>query len=224
MKKIRNLQDDIDSEKEAIEKERDNAKEIANKTLGSSQNLENSVNSMVKMVKYAGIAMGIFKTIEGIAKLTMIYKQATAWAEGLNAKNQRLSNLGARKSLVPLASRLSLLVGQAAAWVIMNPIASLVGLGLAAGAGALIYSQMKDGVIGPGGEMVVSGPKGSIQLDKDDSIVAGTNLGGGGGGGNKQDNSEMLGLLKQIANKSVVIEMGGNEVGQGINTAEREIQ
>jgi hypothetical protein len=37
-------------------------------------------------------------------------------------------------------------------------------------------SSMQDGVIGPGGEMVVSGPKGSIQLDKDDSIVAGTNL------------------------------------------------
>ena len=82
---------------------------------------------------------------------------------------------------------------------------------------------MNDGVIGPGGEMVVSGPKGSIQLDKKDSIIAGTNL-GGGGGGNKEDNSEMLGLLKQIANKSTVIEMGGNEVGQGINTAEREIQ
>jgi len=30
--------------------------------------------------------------------------------------------------------------------------------------------------------MVVSGPKGSIQLNKQDSIIAGTNLGGGGGG------------------------------------------
>jgi hypothetical protein len=37
-------------------------------------------------------------------------------------------------------------------------------------------SSMQDGMIGPGGEMVVSGPKGSIQLDKDDSIIAGTNL------------------------------------------------
>ena len=93
----------------------------------------------------------------------------------------------------------------------------------AAGAVAMGMKYISDGVIGPGGEMVVSGPKGSIQLDKKDSIIAGTNL-GGGGGGNKEDNSEMLGLLKQIANKSTVIEMGGNEVGQGINTAEREIQ
>ena len=34
----------------------------------------------------------------------------------------------------------------------------------------------------------------------------------------------MLSLLKQIVNKSTVIEMSGNQVGQGINTAEREVQ
>ena len=38
---------------------------------------------------------------------------------------------------------------------------------------------MEDGIIGPDGGMVVSSPKGSIQLNKDDSIIAGTNLGGG---------------------------------------------
>ena len=94
--------------------------------------------------------------------------------------------------------------------------------------------SMKDGVIGPGGEMVVSGPKGSIQLDKDDSIIAGTNLGGKGKGGSSKNNINIQPIvaainaqnviLNQIAAKSPVIEMGGNEVGQGINTAEREIQ
>ena len=86
---------------------------------------------------------------------------------------------------------------------------------------------MKDGVIGPDGGMLVSGPKGSIQLDKQDSIIAGTNLGGGGGGGSpqaQQNSDEMIALLREISNKNTVIEMGGNEVGQGINTAEREIQ
>ena len=94
--------------------------------------------------------------------------------------------------------------------------------------------SVKDGVIGPGGEMVVSGPKGSIQLDKDDSIIAGTNLGGKGKGGSSKNNINIQPIvaainaqntiLNQIAAKSPVIEMGGNEVGQGINTAEREIQ
>ena len=108
-------------------------------------------------------------------------------------------------------------LGAAAAAVVTT-----AGFGLLSG----ISSKMSDGVIGPGGETIVSGPKGTIQLDKQDSMVVGTNLGGKGGnsGGNNQDNSEMLGLLKQIANKNTVIEMGGNEVGQGINTAEREIQ
>jgi len=80
--------------------------------------------------------------------------------------------------------------------------------------------------------MIVSGPKGSIQLDKDDSIIAGTNLmGGGGNNSSKMDLQPVISainaqntILREIASKSTTIEMGGNEVGQGINTAEREIQ
>jgi hypothetical protein len=58
------------------------------------------------------------------------------------------------------------------------PIA-IAGVGALMGgisAAVATSKSMKDGVIGPDGEMVVSGPKGSIQLDKDDSIIAGTNL------------------------------------------------
>jgi hypothetical protein len=103
-----------------------------------------------------------------------------------------------------------------------------VALGLAA-AGTVVALGMKymdDGIINPDGGMMVSGPKGSIQLNKDDSIIAGTNLGGGGGENvqQQQNTDEMITLLKEISNKNTVIEMGGNEVGQGINTAEREIQ
>jgi myosin heavy subunit len=61
----------------------------------------------------------------------------------------------------------------AAAVPVVGPV---LGAAAAASAVALGMKYMQDGVIGPGGEMVVSGPKGSIQLDKDDSIVAGTNL------------------------------------------------
>jgi hypothetical protein len=62
-----------------------------------------------------------------------------------------------------------------------------VGIGLAVGATAgmlalIAKNTMDDGIISPDGGMVVSGPKGSIQLNKQDSIIAGTNLGGGGGG------------------------------------------
>jgi hypothetical protein len=41
--------------------------------------------------------------------------------------------------------------------------------------------KTNDGIIDPKGGLVVSGPEGSIQLNKKDSIIAGTNLGGGEG-------------------------------------------
>jgi hypothetical protein len=56
-----------------------------------------------------------------------------------------------------------------------------VPLGLAASAGILaagfgLLGSIKDGAINPKGGLIVSGEKGSIQLDKEDSIIAGTNL------------------------------------------------
>ena len=47
---------------------------------------------------------------------------------------------------------------------------------------------MNDGTISPEG-LVVKSPKGSIQLNKDDSAIVGTNL--GGGGNNTSNNMEI---------------------------------
>ena len=62
-----------------------------------------------------------------------------------------------------------------------------IGLGIAAMlAGIAAVNRiftMDDGVIGPGGETMVSGPKGSIKLNDQDSMIVGTNLMGGSGGG-----------------------------------------
>jgi len=60
-----------------------------------------------------------------------------------------------------------------------------LGIPIAIGAVAGMFAlgkkatTMFDGVIDPKKGMVVNGPKGSIQLDKDDTIIAGTDLGGG---------------------------------------------
>tara|TARA_R110000824_G_scaffold89241_3_gene218968 strand:- start:517 stop:957 length:441 start_codon:yes stop_codon:yes gene_type:complete len=66
-------------------------------------------------------------------------------------------------------------------------------------------SAMSDGMIGPGGETIVSGPKGSIQLDKQDSMIVGTNLMGGGAGENQnstanieKENREMKQEIKNL--------------------------
>ena len=104
-------------------------------------------------------------------------------------------------------------------------------LGAAATIGGMVYGYMKDGVIGPGGEMVVSSPKGSIQLDKDDSIIAGTDLFGGDKKSNNSttqqstqvtqasvDMSQTNALLQQLIS---VIQSGGTVMldGQKVGTA-----
>jgi hypothetical protein len=93
---------------------------------------------------------------------------------------------------------------------------------------------MKDGMIDPKGGMIVSGEKGSIQLDKEDSIIAGTNLIGNNSKsstqpkenkstGNTQVNVDMAqtnALLQQLIG---VIQSGGDvvldgqKVGQALN-------
>ena len=65
-----------------------------------------------------------------------------------------------------------------AAIPILGPV-----LGAAAAAGVLAFAnglssqvKIKDGMIGPDGGLLVSGPKGTYSLDKNDSVIAGTNL------------------------------------------------
>ena len=116
----------------------------------------------------------------------------------------------------------------------------VLGMAAAASTVALGMKFMSDGIIGPGGEMVVSSPKGSIQLDKDDSIVAGTNLGGNKKPTSSQEKNtipissfsdkivEAINtqnqLLERLAGRKIVVEMDGNQVGQSLNVAERSLQ
>ena len=130
------------------------------------------------------------------------------------------------KVIPKLAVMLTNYIGIAAAWAIANPITALVGLGLAAGVGALVYSQMSDGVIGPGGETIVSGPKGSIQIDKEDSMIVGTDLGGkkkpksptkDSGGSVNVDMTQTNALLQQLIS---VIQTGGSVTLDGQKVGE----
>jgi hypothetical protein len=154
-----------------------------------------------------------------------------------------MGSLAAREALMEKKG-LALSIGKA----VMKVIASLssipiigyaLGLAAAGTVAALGYSYMKDGMIGPGGEMVVSGPKGSIQLDKDDSIIAGTNLfdknkskssptsqsPNDGSSNVKIDMTQTNALLQRIIETNIqlinVIQTGGNVMldGQKVGTA-----
>jgi hypothetical protein len=95
-----------------------------------------------------------------------------------------------------------------------------------ASTGGATATKVSDAQIDPSGGLVVSGKKGTYQLDKQDSVIAGTDLGAGagnamdsmglgglgeiagslmggvasmiGGGSAPQDNSEIASLLKQL--------------------------
>jgi len=103
-------------------------------------------------------------------------------------------------------------IGLAVAFAVMNPIAATAGLAIAGG----IYAatSMNDGIINPKGGMVVSGPEGSIQLNKKDSIIAGTNLGGGNNNGGNSSNElrELKNMVAAIANRPINVSIDGKKV------------
>ena len=83
------------------------------------------------------------------------------------------------------------------------------------------------------GKTQVSTKEGGLfELSPNDDLVAApgaaNKMKNQGGGGNNSaliaKVNQLISVNQQILAKSPVIEMGGNEVGQGINTAEREIQ
>ena len=213
-----------------------NTLQVTKNSLLAAQLVEENAILASKIAQNAATAVGV--TEEGVKESIL---EAQAVTQSVQTAQKGAGNIAAGAGIGAETAKAAAMGTQAVAATTVNAMATF-GIGtviaiaaVATALGALAaYSFMSDGVIGPGGETVVSGPKGSIQLDKDDSMVVGTNLGGKGKGGSSKNNINIQPIvaainaqnviLNQIAAKSPVIEMGGNEVGQGINTAEREIQ
>tara|TARA_R110001632_G_scaffold66211_8_gene156446 strand:+ start:365 stop:2770 length:2406 start_codon:yes stop_codon:yes gene_type:complete len=105
----------------------------------------------------------------------------------------------------------------------MIPLGIGIPIGIAAVAGmygmatkAKSVGKVKDGVIDPKGGIMMSGEKGSIQLDKDDSVVAGTNLFGGKKGGSSQnpqsqgniDMTPVINAINALASRPINVQVG----------------
>jgi hypothetical protein len=105
-----------------------------------------------------------------------------------------------------------------------------VPLGVAAAAavtagGFGLLNSIKDGVIGPDGGLIVSGEKGTFQLDKDDTIVAGTDLGksksgNSSGGGNSSTSNdallrELIAAVKAIPQP--ILKVGEKVLAESVN-------
>ena len=82
-----------------------------------------------------------------------------------------------------------------------------------------IVGTVDDMVAPPGyGDRILSTPAGSLALNNQDTVVAGTNLGGGG------DMKETNALLNNILNKQGTVKMNATSVGTAFSVNSRQIQ
>jgi hypothetical protein len=164
----------------------------------------------------AGPAMGIAKWLTGLLQNATMLKGIFI---GISTVVGTVLLASFAKSIASLSIMVVKAVAYAAAWAIANPFMAAIGLAAAAGVGALVYSQMKDGAIDPKGGMIVSGEKGSIQLDKEDSVIAGTNLfgkkgnkSGGGGSSPSMDLTPLIAEIRALASRPVSVAIDGVKV------------
>ena len=200
---------------------------LSNSTLGS-------------MIKQSGMLM------MNLARYTLIKIESglVFAANQLTLFSQKSQKTGFIGLIAKGATYLATQLGIAAAAMATNA-AMTFGIGVAIAVAAALagyalvksMSKVNDGVIGPGAETIVSGPKGSIQLNKDDSMVVGTDLGGKkkpkegqkskGGGNVNVDMGPTNALLQQLIG---VIQSGGNvmldgqKVGEALKLTSYETQ
>jgi hypothetical protein len=192
-----------------------------------------TLTAILPLVTY--IAAG-FATIYALSKGMMLFeKLKLGFLVGQKAAGMGYNSILIARQVL-MSGELAKAVGIAAAYAIANPIQALIGLGVAAAAGALIYSLTKaDDMVSPGyGKRTILSPEGSIALNDKDTIIAGTNLGGGGetisppisssGGGEtispSIDLTPMIVAINQVKasidrlySKDSTIQMGAKTVG-----------
>ena len=165
--------------------------------------------------------MGSILAITGLQNTAMVYQRAVASGIGnMQALILALEStkLGAIiKNIGVMGIQLAVQLGLASAALATNAAVTFgVGVAIALAAAvagfAVIKSMTKaDDMVSPGGmggygDRVLSSPKGSIALNNQDTVVAGTNL--GGGNGNKETNALLKMLVTQNNKKPQISPVG----------------
>jgi hypothetical protein len=138
---------------------------------GPLEMLAGMLNTLSKFSTLIEVVIGSFLVYKGIQLTLLGISTAQAAFESFKTGQmiaQRGAALGynglllARQAL--LSGELAKSIGIAAAWAIANPIPALLGLGIAAGIGTLVYSQMKVGDMDmpAGGTTITSSSEGKI--------------------------------------------------------------
>jgi hypothetical protein len=214
MDKVRMLEASIGNEKEA---------QAALKDIDAQATFNQSIETLKSMLSSivegpaADFANWIGDSEHGAKRLKNLFeslKKTIAIVAGIivgkmvfglaTSVGSMIAQVALSRKLKAAAQQQAIAEGVVTALKVTGAEASTLGLatplilgGLAAVmAGAAAYSLMNDGIISPTGGMVVSGPEGSIQLNKKDSIIAGTNL--GGGGNSNQDSSALIAAINGL--------------------------
>lgn len=176
----------------------------------------------------AGMTAEDLKRVEAMQQLTIsIQKVGQALAGpaeflagmlsnslGLYSTLGLITGLLVGKTIVAVKSLAAQLVRSGiAASIVRGALTGFAGLAsIAAAAGLATYlmnrqpDKIKDGIISPDGGLMVSGPKGSIQLDPQDSIIAGTDL--NTNGNNTAQNNDRL--IRKVDELIMAVKEGGD--------------
>jgi hypothetical protein len=175
-----------------------------------------------KMGKFLTENMGIIKTI---VSSFLVLKAAQVTYNALSAVSLAIQK---KRKTESTKEAIANIIGGAFKSMGTLPVvgAIIAGVIAATAIGSLFsdIGKVEDGVIDPQGGLLVSGKKGSIQLHKDDSIIAGTDLGGGKNKTTKGESgginmsavvgaiSELRRDINALANRPINVSMDGKKV------------
>lgn len=190
--------------------------------VSAQEKLGLAMDKMKDSVSQIGLAFAPF--IDGLAKgfaTLMEYKPV------LVAIGALMAGLAARSAALAVINFANAVGNIFAGMAPYGPAGIAMALGGVAAMGAAIagvssmMSTEDDMIAPPGyGDRILSSPKGSIALNNQDTVVAGTNLGGGGGSSMNETNA----LLNQILNKQGTVKMNATSVGTAFSVNSRQIQ
>lgn len=153
--------------------------------------------------------------LDGIASFVSFLAQSKAGVIALSAVFTGLLALSVGKAIADAVVAFTLAFGPAGVPLGIAAGGAILG---AVGAGLAIADDM---IAPPGyGERILSTPEGSIALNNQDTIVAGTNLGGGSNTESKRTNQ----LLEMILNKQGTVKMNTSNVGTAFSMNTYEVQ
>ena len=209
----------------------------------NAQQLSDATNISLEEAKRLTTQDQITKSVDKLSQaFAPILTQVASLLDNTTAIYTVLGLMGAvslTRTIAQLITMGSTLAGSAAAGA---GLASSLTLGLGAiaivGGIAAIVGAMQsakqnvktqDGVIGPQGGLMLSGPKGSVTLDSADTVVAnkngavaGTDL--LGSGALVQEMRQMKAIMTQLLNKNVDVYLDSDKVGTSLNVRTVNIQ